>query len=114
MLLEKFPWATPEEFDRITREAIREELLRALLPAIEEQAASVPAAVSRCPRCGPRGRKEWPRGGLTQKKPKGGKLGAVPADRGRGRKRPREHSRASLQPASAFRAGAGCAFDVRD
>ncbi len=73
MLLEKIPGATPEEFARITREPIREGLLRALLQAIEEQAASVPAAVSRCPRCGPRGRKEFPRGGLTQKRRKGGK-----------------------------------------
>ncbi len=73
MLLEKIQGARLEEFDRVTREAIREGLLRALLQAIEEQAASVQALVSRCPRCGPRGRKEWPRGGLTQKRRQGGK-----------------------------------------
>jgi hypothetical protein len=69
MLFEKFRWATPEEFERITREAIRD----ALRKAFADAGIPVQRAVSQHPPGRKQGRKELPHGAVTQKRRKGWK-----------------------------------------
>jgi hypothetical protein len=64
MLFEKFQWATPEEFERITREAIRD----ALRKAYADAGIPVQSAVSQHPPGHQKGREELPHGAVTRKR----------------------------------------------
>jgi hypothetical protein len=71
MLFEKFQWATPEEFERITREAIRD----ALRKAFADEGIPVQCAVSQQPPGRKKGRNELPHGAVTRKRRKDWKSG---------------------------------------
>jgi hypothetical protein len=73
MLFEVFRWATPEEVDKITREAIRHALLKALQHFHEERPAGIQSPASRRPPGQKKGRKESPRGAVSKDSRKGRK-----------------------------------------